>query len=115
MRRRRAGIAIGAVASVVAVTAALVMGMALLQPVSTAVTAAGLEVECSGMDEAACATWAESVLGDGPGIHTFDPADLERVRLGRSFLGLFGDCQAEYVLGRFDDVAARETVPCPAD
>jgi hypothetical protein len=56
------------------------------------------------------------VLADGPGMHTFDPDDLERVRLGRSVLGLMGDCQAEYFVGRFGgEAVARQTVPCPDD
>jgi hypothetical protein len=80
-------------------------------------TSGGLVVECAGIgDETACAAWAEAVLADGPGIHTFDPEDLDGVRLGRSVLGLAGECQAEYFLGRFgDEVAAREPVPCPGE
>jgi hypothetical protein len=92
-----------------------VIGTLLLRPTSTTTTSAGVTVECIGGDEAECAAWAASVLADGPGVHTFDPEDLERVRVGRSILGLVGDCQAEYFLGRFDDVAARERVPCPGD
>jgi hypothetical protein len=109
--RSRAGLL---AALVVAVVATVAVAALLLRPTATAVTGDGVAVECTGVDPATCAAWAESVLADGPGIHTFDPEDLERVRLGRSILGLFGDCQAEYLIGRYDDVAARETVTCPA-
>lgn len=112
MSRRRGALIIGAIAALVA---ALVVAMLLLRPSATVTTAGGLAVECAGIgDEPACEAWAAAVLADGPGIHTFDPDDLEGVRLSRSILGLAGDCQAEYFLGRFGDEAAeRETVPCP--
>lgn len=112
MSRSRATLIIGATAALVT---ALVVAVLLLRPSATVTTAGGLAVECAGIgDEAVCAAWASTVLADGPGIHTFDPDDLEGVRLGRSILGVAGDCQAEYFLGRFrDEVAERETVPCP--
>jgi hypothetical protein len=81
---------------------------------ATAVTTDGIAVECVGIDEAACAFWAESVMAEGPGIRTFDPDDLVRIRLSQPILGLIGECQAEYFVGRDDDeTAAREAVPCP--
>ncbi len=102
---------------VMALVATLVGAVLILRPSATVTTIGGLAVECAGIgDEAACAAWAEAVLADGPGIHTFDPEDLDGVRLGRSVLGLLGECQAEYFLGRFgDEVAAREPVPCPGE
>lgn len=111
-RSVRWSIVAGGAAVVVAV-----VGGALLRPVTTATTDAGVAVECVGVaDESACAAWGASVLEAGPGIRVFDPEDLERVRLGRSILGLFGECRAEYFLGRYEDsAAARETVPCAAD
>lgn len=114
MRRARAPLAIG---MVLALVATLVAAVLILRPSTTVTTSGGLAIECAGIgDESACAAWAEAVLADGPGIHTFDPEDLEGVRLGRSVLGLVGECQAEYFLGRFgDEVAAREPVPCPAE
>jgi hypothetical protein len=108
----------GRAALVTTVTAVVVAAIALvilLGRSATTVTSDGVEVECAVTDEATCATWADSVLADGPGIQTFDPDDLERVRVARSVLGLFGECQAEYFLGRYDDAAARESVPCPGD
>ena len=99
----------------VVVLLAVVLALALAGP-STTVTVAGVTVECANTaDETRCAAWAASVLEDGPGIHTFDPDDLERVRLSRSFLGLAGDCQAEYFVGRSEDAVANETVACPDD
>jgi hypothetical protein len=102
-------------AAALAVAAAVGAGSLLLRPTATTTTSAGLTIECIGVDKAACAEWAASVLADGPGIHTFDHDDLERARLSRSFLGLFGDCRAEYFLGRYDDASASESVPCPGD
>ena len=112
MSRSRVALVVGAI---LAVAAGLVVAAVVLRPTSTATTADGLAVDCAGIgDGAACAAWAEAVLADGPGIHTFDPDDLERVRLGRTILGLFGDCQAEYFVGRFGtEAVARESVPCP--
>jgi hypothetical protein len=100
-----------------ALVAILVFATLLVRPSATVRSAGGLAVECAGIgDEPTCAAWAEAVLADGPGIHTFDPEDLESVRLGRSFLGILGDCQAEYFLGRFgEEAAAREPVPCPGE
>lgn len=114
MSRSRSPLVIGAV---LALAAALVVAALLLRPTSTVTMSGGLSVECAGIgDESACAAWAETVLADGPGIHTFDPEDLEGVRLRRSVLGLVGECRAEYFLGRFgDDVAASEAVPCPGE
>jgi len=114
MTRARAPLAIGLV---LALVATLVAAVLILRSSATVTTRGGLAVECAGIgDEAACAAWAETVLANGPGIHTFDPEDLEGVRLGRSVLGLVGECQAEYFLGRFgDEVAAREPVPCPGE
>jgi hypothetical protein len=111
MSVRRIGLVIGLL--VVALLA--VLALPLARP-STTVTVAGVTVECANTaDETWCAAWADSVLADGPGIHTFDPDDLERVRLSRTFLGLAGDCQAEYFVGRSEDAAANETVACPDD
>jgi hypothetical protein len=108
----RIGLVIGLLI-VVLLTA--VLALALVRP-STTVAVAGVTVECANTaDESRCAAWAESVLEDGPGIHTFDPDDLERVRLSRSLLGLAGDCQAEYFVGRSEDPVANETVACPGD
>jgi hypothetical protein len=114
MSRSRTALVIGAV---VALAAALLVAALLLRPTATATTTGGVAVECPGIGDAgACADWAETVLEDGPGIHTFDPEDLERLRLGRSVLGILGECQAEYFLGRYEDqVAARETVTCPGE
>ncbi len=114
MSRSRASLAIGAV---LALVVTLVVAVLLLRPSATVTTSSGITVECAGIgDESACTAWVEAVLADGPGIHTFDPEDLEGVRLGRSVLGLVGECQAEYFLGRFgDEVAAREPVPCPGE
>lgn len=109
MSRSRAAFAIGTLA---AVAVALGATFVLLRPTGTTTTPGGVAVECVGVDAAECAIWAESTLADGPGIHTFDPEDLERVRLSHSFLGLFGDCQAEYFLGRYDEAVAREIVDC---
>jgi hypothetical protein len=109
---RRAGLAVGLLVAGIAVG---VLASWILRAGSTAVTPAHVTVECIGVDGQACAAWADSVLADGPGIHTFDPEALESVRLSRSILGLFGDCQAEYFLGRYDEAAGRETVPCPDD
>ncbi len=112
MSRWRGALIIGVIAALVA---ALVVAVLLLRPSATVTTAGGLAVECAGIgDEPACEAWAAAVLADGPGIHTFDPDDLEGVRLSRSILGLIGDCQAEYFVGRFgEEAVARETVPCP--
>ena len=114
MNRARVAIVAGAI---VAMGAALVVGAFLLRPTSTATTASGVTVECAGVaDDSACAAWAATVLADGPGMHTFDPDDLEHVRLGRSVFGLIGDCRAEYFVGRFGgEPVARETVACPSD
>jgi hypothetical protein len=96
------------------VAAAVVAGLLLLlRPTGTATALDGVAVECVGVDSAGCAAWTELVLAGGPGIHTFDPDDLERVRLGRAVLGVFGDCRAEYFLGRYADAVASETVACP--
>jgi hypothetical protein len=105
------------IGGVLALVAALVVATLFTRPSATVTTAGGLTVECAGIgDEPTCAAWAEAVLADGPGIRIFDPEDLEGVRLGRSVLGLLGDCQAEYFLGRFEEeVAAREPVPCPGE
>ena len=97
MSRPRAALVVGAV---LALAATLLVAMIVLRPSATVTTPAGLAVECAGIDESACAAWADAVLADGPGIHTFDPEELERVRLGRSVLGLVGACQAEYFLGQ---------------
>jgi hypothetical protein len=114
MTQSRALFAVGAV---LAVAAILVAALLLVRPSATVTTSGGLAVECAGIGaEAECAAWAETVLADGPDIHTFDPDDLEGVRLGRSVLGLIGECQAEYFLGRFgDEAAAREPVACPGE
>jgi hypothetical protein len=100
--------------AVLAVAAALVIGLLLFRPVATATMRGNVAVECVGIgSDDACAAWANSVLADGPGIHTFDPDDLERVRLSTSVLDLVGDCTAEYFVGRFgSEPVARETVPC---
>jgi hypothetical protein len=112
--RSRGTPVLGAVLALVAVVVVMTL---LLRPSATVTTGGGLTVECAGIgDESACAAWAEDVLAEGPGIRTFDPGDLEGVRLGRSVLDLLGECQAEYFLGRFgDDVAAREPVRCPGE
>ena len=104
----------GLVAGAVLVGAAvLVVGLILYRPMGTATTPGGVPVVCDGVDSVACAEWANAVLAEGPGLRTFDPEALERVRLSHTFLGIFGDCQAEYFLGRFqDEAAARETVAC---
>jgi hypothetical protein len=114
MSRFRAALAVGVVLALVVAVAVTVV---LLRPTATVTTSGGLRVECAGIgEEPACAAWAEAVLADGPGIHTFDPDELEGVRLGRSVLGLWGECRAEYFLGRFgDDVVAQEQVPCPGE
>jgi hypothetical protein len=110
--RSRVALVIGAI---LAIAAGLIVAAVVLRPTSMATTTSGLAVTCAGIgDGAACAAWAEAVLADGPGIHTFDPEDLERVRLGRSVFDAFGDCQAEYFVERFGtEAVARETVPCP--
>jgi hypothetical protein len=110
----RAALVVGAVLALVAV---LVAAMLLLRPSAKVTITGGLAVECAGIgDASACAEWAEAVLANGPGIHTVDPEDIDGVRLGRSILGLVGECQAEYFLGRFgDEAAAREPVPCPGE
>lgn len=110
MSRSRAALAIGTLA---AVAVALGAAFFLLRPTSTTTMPDDVAVECVGVEAAGCEAWAASVLADGPGIHTFDPEDLERVRLSHSVLGLFGDCQAEYFVDRYDDAVARETVDCP--
>lgn len=114
MTRSRVSLAVGVG---LALVATLVVASLLVRPSATVTTSGGLAVECAGVgDEVACAAWAEAVLADGPAIRTFDPEDLEGVRLGRSVLGLVGECQAEYFLGRFaNEVAARESVPCPGE
>jgi hypothetical protein len=91
----------------------IVLGAVLLRPTSTAVID-GVAIECDGVGSTdACAAWATSRLAEGPGIHTFDPADLERMRLVRPF-PLPGACTAEYYVGRDpDEPAARETIACP--
>jgi hypothetical protein len=67
----------------------------------------------SGVDEAACATWGDSILAAGPPSTTFEMNDLVRLEVSRSMLG-FGDCQAAYFLGRYPDSAVwAETVDCP--
>ena len=113
MTSSRLALAVGAILAV----GALVIAVVLLRPTATATTIGGLTVECLGLgDEPACAEWADTVMADGPGIHTFEPDDLERVRLGRSVFGHMGECQAEYFVGRFgSEAVARETVPCPRD
>jgi hypothetical protein len=99
--------------AILVVAAAAVGGALAMRPTGTATTPDGVAVACIGVEAAGCEAWAASVLADGPGIHTFDPEDLERVRLSRSVLGLFGDCQAEYFGDRYDEAVARETVDCP--
>ena len=99
---------------VLALVATLVAAVLILRPSATVTTSGGLAVECAGIgDEAACAAWAEAVLADGPGIHTFDPEDLDGVRLGRSVLGLLGEyvARAKNFLGRFGDQAATSPAP----
>jgi len=92
----------------------MVLGAVLLRPTSTAVVD-GVAIECDGVGSTdACAAWAATRLAEGPGIRTFDPADLERLRLTRPF-PLPGACTAEYYVGRDpNDPAARETGDCPA-
>jgi hypothetical protein len=103
-----AAVAVGVAVVVIAVLAFV------LSTAATTVTTDEIAVECVGVDEEACAQWAASVLEAGPGIRTFDPDDLERVRLSQPFLGIFGECRAEYFVERDeDDPAARESVPCP--
>jgi hypothetical protein len=104
-----------AVAGGIALAAAvLVVATVLLRPTSTAMLAA-VRVECDGIGSAeACARWAAEVTAAGPGLRTFDPDDVTRLRLSQPF-PLPGDCRVEYYLGRDpDQPAARETVDCPA-
>ncbi len=110
MSRSLAAIAIGAI---VALAIVAVAGMILLRSTSTTTGPGGVAVECVGVSATGCEAWAASVLADGPATHTIDPDDLERVRLSHAVLGVVGDCQAEYFIGRYDEAAARETVACP--
>jgi hypothetical protein len=90
------------------------LGALTLRPTATA-SVDGVAVECDGVGTTdACEAWATALLDEGPGIHTFDPGDLERMRLGRPFV-LPGDCTVEYFVGRdLEEAVARETVTCPA-
>jgi hypothetical protein len=89
------------------------VGALALRPVAT-VSVGDVAVECVGIGSTdACEAWATARLADGPDIRTFDPADLERIRLVRPFL-LPGDCTVEYFVGRdLDEAVAREVVACP--
>lgn len=68
----------------------------------------------SGVDEAACATWGDGILAAGPPSTTFEMVDLVRLELSKAFVGFgFGECEAEYFLGRYPDSAVwTETVDC---
>ena len=88
----------------------------LLRP-PTEVSASGSDVmiRCDASVVAEdCGSWGDAVLADGAPTTTFDMADLERLDLSRSMLGLGSTCQAVYFIGRYpDDAAWTEDIACP--
>lgn len=110
---RKVGVALGAVAVVLA---ALVV-FALLRTTTEVSSSVDpdVTVRCDGsIAEDACAAWGDAILADGAPSFTFDMENLVRLELSRSMFGVGATCEAAYFIGRNPNEAVwTEEFACP--
>lgn len=113
---KRSPVAIGA--AVIVLVAIVVIALVVLRPGTAAVSSVrpDVAIECSagvGLDEDACRAWGDELLREDAAPRTFEREDLRRLRLDRGLLGLAGECQVEYFVSRYPDIAIwSDELPC---